>query len=294
MINSIEGAESLTLVTPLGLRFWDDASSSSIGDGLTVVAYPKANPALRVQAFTNRIGTYVFQNLPLLRAIEKGTGDDNFWSNLPPKLPFIVEVTDRQQRFQPFLVPVDLPVRGLFTWSCPSARPPQAQSSAMIPLYSAPARIASGGQAVLRAALWDPQQGVPAAWTLLEASIGGKPLARGFADRNGYIALIFSYPEPTDFAPIDNTNAPVGKSVPLTQHTWTIQLKAAYAPLNPVSPMMDLCTILSQASATLWADLDRTQPLTEVTLNYGQELIVRSTNTQTHTPLSLLFITPRK
>lgn len=56
-----------------------------------------------------------------------------------------------------------------------------------------------------------------------------------------------------------------------------------------VLPFPDLCAILWQAPASLWSDEGRTSPLTEVTLRFGQELVVRSSNT---TPRSLLLISP--
>ena len=44
-IDRLKGSERLTMVAPLGLRFWDEVSARVIGDGLNVTAYPADNPA---------------------------------------------------------------------------------------------------------------------------------------------------------------------------------------------------------------------------------------------------------
>jgi hypothetical protein len=51
-----------------------------------------------------------------------------------------------------------------------------------------------------------------------------------------------------------------------------------------------LAIALRQKQADLWADSARLQPLTEATLRFGQELIVR-TDANTLAPLSQLLIT---
>ena len=288
--------ERVTRVAPFGVRFWDTVSGSVIGDGLSITAYPPANPALSVQAFVNRSGVYALQNVPGLRAIENGAGDANFWATLPPGQPFVIEVIDSYRRFQPFLFTADLPVQGLFTLTCgPDSPPlsPLAPVMAMVPLFSTPTRPVTGGMAVLRADLWDLAANVPASWALLTISIAGLPLVSGFADFYGRIALIFPYPPPVDFIDADSPDSPIGmEGPPLTQQQWAVQLQAAYTPLNPVPLIPDLCTTLTQLSATLWVDAKRTQPLTQATLVFGQELIVRSQDTGGLTPPSVLLITP--
>jgi hypothetical protein len=301
MNNSVHVLERLSALAPLGIRFWDAVSHALIADdGLRVTAYPLSNPLRRVQGFPNRCGTYVLQNLPGMRDIEQGAGDEEFWANLPPKRPFVVEVVDADLRFQPFLLTVDLPVRGLLTLECVLGSPPDAGLPA-IPLYSAPARSVPGAMAVLRTTLavsqaplhpQDPPIAIPAAWVMLEVHVAGHPPVRGFADAEGRVALIFPYPEPLDFA--DDPESPVSLAAgpPLTGQTWIVQLRAMYTPLNPVPAVPDLCTILTQASARLWQDSAQTQQLTEVQLKFGQELVVRSYDTATGKPLANLFITP--
>lgn len=282
----LQALEKVTRVASLGVRFWDAVSGSVIGDGLSVMAYPSANPTVTVPAYPNRSGTYVLQNVPGLRAIENGTGDTNFWRDLPTSRPFVIEVIDRSWRFQPFSFTAGLPARGLFTWVCGSP----LSGAAMVPLYSSPTRPVPGGMAVLRADLWDPLAHVPASWAFLSASAAGQLLAGGFADFYGRVALIFPYPAPPGFVDADSPDAPPEiVHAPLAQQQWSVQLEAAYAPLFPVPSVPDLCATLTQRLATLWVDSTLTQPLTGAMLTFGQELIVRSRDPAQP---SILLITP--
>ena len=292
MIDSSPVLDSFSLVAPLGVRFWDEISNSVVGDGLVITAYPLTNPEHRVQAFTSPSGVYVLRDLPGLRAIENGPGDAAFWANLPSKRPFAIEVQDQYRRFQPFLLTADLPVRGLLTWECGATESLPSPVS-MVPLFSSPARPVPSEMAVLRADLWDQEADAPAAWAVLEAHIPGQPPVRGFADDAGRIVLIFPYPEPIDFVFGDLISPPPGTAgLPLTQHEWTIQLQATYTHLHPVPLIPELCTTLTQPVAHLWVDAANKHPLTEVTLRFGQELVVRSYDFGTGTQLPVLYITP--
>jgi hypothetical protein len=165
----------------------------------------------------------------------------------------------------------------------------EANPTPALPLYSAPTRPVPGGMAILRASLWDALADAPASWAILEARGAGQTTVRGMADRDGRIALIFPYPEPTPIA--DGQPVP-----PYTKQDWEINLFAAYALSEPARSIPDLSATLAQPRATLWADQARTEPLTKVTLRAGQELLVRSYDTTNgpvnRTPLPVLLITP--
>jgi hypothetical protein len=304
MANPVEVLERQTLVAPLGLRFHDAATGERVGGGLAVTVYPANNGARRVEAFANRSGTYVVHHAPGLRAFEHGAGDEEFWSNLPPPQTFVVEVVDRERRFQPFMFEAELPApRGLFNWLSPvEASPPGGGGS--IPLYSAPARALSSGMAVVRADLWNAQANAPAAWAVVEARMGGELHARGLSDERGSVALIFPYPKPTD-SPLASpvSSPPVNKNVPLLEQTWELTLNAGYAPpddeaARKPAPLPDLRATLDQLNALpakLWADFAGLEELAGVTLKYGQELILKSQASITVSPpapQSALFITP--
>ncbi len=294
MIQLSNSLERLSLVTPLGMRFRDEATGMIISDGLHVTAYPAHNPALRIPAIGNGAGTFTLRNVPGLHAFEHGTGDATFWNALPTtQKRFFIEVVDSKQRFLAFRFHVDLPLRGLYSWTCTGSLSPSFSTA--VPLYSTSTRPVPEGMAVIRAQLWDSLLQTYAVGAVLEAQIAGRPPMRGFADTNGWVTLIFPYPEPLDF-PLDSPSGaiPTGTSLPLTQQAWFIPLQVAYAQRRPqeaVPSFLDLCTVLTQPAAQLWADSARTQPLIGATLKFGQDLIVRSTDSVQHTALAVLFIT---
>jgi hypothetical protein len=289
--------ERQTLLAPLGLRFRDAATGASVTGGLNVTVYPATQPQRRVPAFPNRTGTYVLHHAPGLRALEQGAGDAGYWNTLPPRQPFIVEVIDSERRFLPFKFEARLPARGLYRWELsPQASPIFEEEESSVPLYSAPTRAVPPGMAVIRMDLWDALADEPATWALVEALMDAPPLnVRGFADERGRLALIFPYPEPpplTHGSPLSST--PGGASLSFTQQSWPIRLEASYVPGNTVAALPDLRAILMQMErpADLWADLARGQPLTEIALRYGRELVVQSHDTTNGTALSKLLITP--
>jgi hypothetical protein len=305
MIDPVTIIETISTVTPLGVRFWDQVTGSPIRDGLNITAYSAAAAlpnvqtlpdnrqvvstiAPRVQAFSNRQGIYLLRNLPGLRTAENGTGDANYWATVQTR-PFVIEVLDTYRRFQPCSFAADLPAKGVFSLNCvPVSSPPNPMLSG-VPLYSAPGRIAPGAMAVIHADLWDLHANVPAAWAILEAQAAGQPPVRSFADLNGHIAIIFPLPEPVNTA-LSSPGAPVAATaIPLTQQQWPLQLQAAYTRLSPIPVVPDLCEIFSQQAATLWMDSTQSHPLTTATLTFGQELVVRS---QDPAYPSLLLITP--
>jgi hypothetical protein len=286
----VQVLERLTIVAPLGLRFRDQVTGSFIGDGLNVSLYEPNKPGIKVQAFANRSGVYVVHHAPGLADFERGAGGDNFWNSQLPKRSFVVAVTDAERRFQPFQFATDLPVRGIFNWVSPlGISPPTVVPS--IPLYSSPVRSVPAGMAVLRADLWDAVNRIPAAWAVLEAYTNNQLVARGIADDQGRIALIFPHPAPRPFAissPPDSplSSPPAATGLPLTNQFWPIQLRGRYAPIGPLHlltgefgqepELPDLRVMLSQPEATLWADTECTEPLGEVPLSYGRELILKS------------------
>lgn len=276
MMPAIGGWEEVSRVTPLGLRFWDALSGNIVGDGLAVTIHPVNNPSRRTNAISNRSGIYLLQNLPDLHDTEFGEGDTTYWSSVSRR-PFVVEVFDYKGRFQPFAFQTDLPFRDLFTLSCTLASPPAELSTNLgIPLYSAPTRSVPSGIAVIRASLWDVSNDRPAAWTMMEASLDNQLLARGLADREGRIALLFPYPEPVHSISSPLGSPPIGNRPPLIDQTWSIQLQSYYSSLNTTPDLPDLCQALSQPPVITLSALSPASPLTNITLRYGQELVVRS------------------
>jgi hypothetical protein len=305
--NRIRVLDRLTIVAPLGLRFHDAATGETVGDGLNVRAYPADLPNATRSLFPNRRGIYVLHDAPGLRNLQNGTGDDEYWNNLPPKKDFVIEVSDDQGRFVGFKFTAALPARGIYEWSELSpASPPSATRS--IPLFSSPARTAPAGMAIVRADLWDPtrgSQGAPAAFAVLELHDNDRLVTRGLADQEGRVGLMFPYPAPKAFPPSSPPASPIGSppaanGPALTDQFWPFRVRALYgiqspppAPATDSAP--DLRTALSQPAATLWANEERTDELLEVAVPFGQPLILKSRPPSMSPPLkggSMLFITP--
>lgn len=294
--------DRLTIVTPLGVRFQDATTGEVIADGLTVSAYPVTRPNARQSLFLNRRGVFVLRHAPGLGDVENGAGDFDYWNNLPPKKNFVIEVRDDQSRFVPFQFVVGLPAE----WNQAVSPPPAIKS---MPLYSAPTRIAPAGMAVVRADLWDPTRGDDgevAASAVLELYDNDQMIARGIADESGKIAVLFPYPAPRSFAVASPpgsplSSPPVATTPALTDQVWTFRVRAFYAAgqsppqTSTENSLPDLDAVLAQPEATLWADEARTEELTEVAVQFGQPLILKSKPPSMSPPTkggSMLFITP--
>jgi len=298
--------DRLTSVAPLGLRFHDATTGQAIGDGLDVSAYPFGQPNAARPMFPNRRGVFVLHHAAGLRTLENGAGDDDYWNNLPPKKNFVIEVRDLEDRFLPFQFVAALPNRGVFEWQDPVlGSPPSTNKS--VPLFSSPARPAPAGMAVVRADLWDPKRetsGAEAASAVLELYDNDRFVARGIADQQGRVAVMFPYPAPKSFAPSSPPGSPLGSppravGPALTDQVWTFRVRALYAVQSPPQipssdALPDLRAVLSQPLAVIWADEAQTDQLLEVAVQFGQPLILKSRSSMSP-PLkggSSLFITP--
>jgi hypothetical protein len=263
-----------TRVASLGIRFWDEVSARVVSDGLVVEVYADGEPERRAAAVPNRLGVFVLARLPGSTdpAFEFGNGDAAQWSQLQARS-HVLEVSDRNGHFQPFTVDHPLPAKGVTVPPCL----PAASSTTAVPVFSTPSRPVPEATAVVRANLsFAPASGdpVPAAWAVLEVHVAGQPPARGVADRDGRVAVIFPYPEPvTSAAPAMSPPETSGPS--LWNQEWTVRLAAFYAHATPAPVIPDLCRMLDQPAAMLWTNARGTRPLPDQSLRYGRELIVR-------------------
>jgi hypothetical protein len=260
-MSDIQILETLSLVAPLGVRFWDAVDGAPVSAGLAVTAWPAMQPERRIPATVSRSGVFSFRNLPGMRAVENGLGDDAFWAAQTPRFDFVVEVVDGSNRFLPFRFAVKLPVRGL---------------SDFLPLFSSPARILVSPMGIIRAQLVDAVHGGPAAWTLVEARVDGVLAARGMADSQGALLLPMPYPEAHSAGPaFGSPLSPVGQK--LADQTWPVELSFFYSPQQSPAEIPDFDQVLRQGPA---------EALTTATLRFGQDLVLRSG------ALSTLLITP--
>lgn len=237
----------------------------------------------------------------------RGAGDAEFWQNNPPQKSFIVEVFDHESRFQPFQFTLKLPVKGIYRWeNIPSASPSRNLSS--IPLYSAPTRKVLGGMSVIHAELRESNEKA-ASFAVLEARFNSNLIARGIADRNGQIVLMFPSlsPQNNPFTspPSDATR------ISLADQKWNLDLTLKYDPtVFQTSPPLstetseevlpDLRLVLAQANGTLWANAEKTDSFSTAVLQIGKELILRSRAAPILSPMpsaetvfsSYLFVSP--
>ena len=275
--------EKLPLVAPLGLCFHDAATGERVIDGLSVSVYPitKCVRKKRTAAFPNRSGVYVVQKADSLKEFTRGAGDSDFWSKNQPQKSFIAEVYDNLSRFQPFRFILKLPVKGIYQWeNIPPLSPNKNLSS--IPLYSAPSRAVLGGMSVIRAELRETEEKA-ASYAVLEARFNANLIARGVADRDGRIVLMFP-----SLAPPNNplSSPPNATRVSLADQKWNIDLTLKYEPKifqasppsteTEVEDLPDLRLVLAQKSGKLWANAEKTENLTTAVLQNGRELILRS------------------
>lgn len=301
--------ERINRVTPFGVRFVDDQSGRVVGDGLSVAAWPTAEPSRALLLRLNGTNVYYLASAPGLHDLSWGKGDDAYWSSLPRRLGFTVEVEDLRGRFLPFRFTADLPQRGLMRLACgspltPVPLPAGAENDG-VPLFTAPARPGTPGRAVLRADLWDAIEDAPAAWAVLRArtpgaALRGEPPAYAVADHRGRVALHFPIPEERDFdgGSFDSPSGPSG--APLAGRTWVVDVSAEYGRLPPAPftekysapPIPDLCAALAQPPAALW-DRRGGAPLelTTVLMRFGEETLLKSSDPGA-APSSVVLLTP--
>jgi hypothetical protein len=272
-VTSIQVLETLTLVAPLGVRFWDAVDNAPVSEGLSVAIWPKSLPELRIPAILNRSDVFAFPHLPGLRGVENGAGDADYWAATPPQFDFVLRVDDSYNRFLSFQLPVRLPIRGILD---------------NVPLFSSPARTLAGPMGIIRAQLLDPIAAAPAAWTLVEARAGGV-VARGMADAEGGLVLPLPYPEAQGGGGFGSP--PGGAS--LRSQTWPVSLAFFYTPQHPAPVVPSLDQVLGQRPAFAWDDETLSTPLAGATLRFGQELVLRSRAALASPPamLSTLLIT---
>ncbi len=272
--------ERLTRLTPLGIRFWDEAACAVVSEGLVVEVYPRDDPTRRVTARPNRVGTFVVPSLPGPRDfdVEFGDGSEEFWRTVRTR-PYVIEVRDTRGQYQPFSVEQTLPACGP---AVPACLPPTSPPSAVVPLFPTASHAVPSGMAVVRADLETPVAGrggrtelAPASWAVLEVQAATMPPVRGMADREGRVAVIVPYPEPIP-GPARPASPPAAAGASLREQEWPVRLQVFYEPDDPAPRIPDLGRALAQVPAFAWTDAGATRPLGPQVLRHGQELVVRS------------------
>lgn len=271
--------ERLAVACPLGIRFRDAATQAFVSDGLLVEARrpddPYAqDPRRRWPAVVNRSGVFAFHHLPGLRDFEQRREDAAAVVPVPTPRTFVVEVTDTRGWFLPCQFAVTAPALAEGgTWE--TASPPSGPWR-VVDLYSAPGRPVPGGCAVVRADLAEWESRRPAAWAVVEISTPIRERwvrARGVADRDGHLAILFPYPET-----IDAVSSPVGGPKLLSEQSWPMQFRAwhGFAPVPGFKADLDiLLTMLETEEAQpLLVSTSPPEEFLGADLFLGRELVV--------------------
>lgn len=245
---------------PLALRCADQVGGGTVADGLGALARREGDTAPPVTATRSPVsGLLGFGSLPGQRAAEwtRSTGGAPLtWPAPGAGTPFVVQVTDRDRRFLPTTLRVEVPVT----------------APAEVPLFSAAARPAPSGWATVRGEVRVDGTGAPAAWSVVQVATDGTQY-RTVADDAGRYLLYLPYPEA--LPPLSG-----GDSTGLAAVTWPLTVGVGHqpgaltaprdaAPADP--PFLD--SILGQASSAIAVD-GATQPTITAILAFGATLVL--------------------
>lgn len=254
--------ETVSRVTPLGIRFRDVVTGAIVAGGLDVRVRPTDAPERWSTASPTRRGIFTARNLPGLHGFELGAGDHAFWDEITAdkRRTFILEAWDRQGRFLPTTLALDLPQKG---FALPSCLSPDDHDQA-VPLYSAPSRPPVPGMAVVRIELAYKERDAPASWTRVEMTLGDDVVST-IADERGLATMMAPYPR------IAN-----GASGALVDATWNVQVRAFSSGDLPQKDVPDVCAVLAQPERALVRERNSNQPFVPPgRLRFGHELVLR-------------------
>lgn len=273
-------AERISVIVPLGIRFWDPAFGVQINDGLAVTAYPEGARRPATAAFCTPGGIYAFQGLSGLHDIEYPQTDSASPGSLPATARFLIEVVDTASRFLPVAFLVDAPFSGIFPTDLPQS--PVAPAPPGFYLFSTPTRTGSQLTALVRAQLSERLDEInerPAAYAVLEIDAPEGNTWIGMADDRGAVAVLFPYPTFTGAS-----NASLLPSAAAAPQSWSIDLRVRYQPSALIFPtgsaLPELRSVLAQAPAAIWTQ--RASPPGQAlaslsaTLVFGEQLTMRS------------------
>ena len=271
--------ETIAVITPLGLRFWDPVLDEQVGESLVVTARPEDGGGPSVTAFRTASRVYAFQGLHGLQRVEYPAGELQT-SSPPDQRSFVIEITDLQGRFVPLAFTVQLPLaeRGLYMGSTPMS--PPGRKAPGFYLFSAPTRALGSAFAVVRTELYDLGRAEPAAHALVEIEIKNRKWF-GLSDARGKVAVWFPYPESNLTL---GTSPPSGP--PMAEQQWPLTLRFRYAPNRLSFPsgskLPDLRSVRDQTSASIFTSLPTSSPPgvgafeLSTWLTFGQQLVLRT------------------
>lgn len=277
--------DTVARTAPLGVRFWDLATQRPVADGLSVTARSAARPDKPRPLTPNASGVHVLHAAPEISEGAWGDGSDAFWAGVA-RAPFTLEVRDLKGRFLPLTLAALAPHRGYLAVAPASPIGDAHQLLAAcappgyVALFSAPARPAGAGQALIRANLRRRGDEALAAGALVVAeTVLGQTVGFGMADARGDLALVFPFPELERRPPTASPPAAAPGAGPV--FTATVALRAFHdqaAP--PLGGAPDATALLSQPEAALLARQSPRAVLGDLTLQLGDELRVETQDGQ--------------
>lgn len=283
-MTALAALDRIVRPAPIGLRFRDVASGQMVAGGLDVTVTSMRNPARTAKLSVNGKGVWYAHRFP-------GFSDETLaatadWNSLAQ--PCRVTVEDRDGRFLPLNVELNLPVRGIVNWpgwaALPQAplepvtdsdgvQPPVIMRDAL-PLFSASGRPAPAPLAEVRCQLLRDDTGQPASWSLLTVTCAGRVRALGQADAEGRVVLFFAHPE--------RPRASLAASPPaITDFRWSIELTAFWNGLDPkTTPEFGAAMTQLLHPRQLFASTAApVAPLPAQQLAFGRPLILRTAKT---------------
>jgi hypothetical protein len=272
--------ERVTILTPLGIRFWDAARDAQVTEGLHVSARPVGQPlATPIAAFVTASGIYAFQGLPGLQAIERPPADtpDLLFPGPAQSLPFWIDVVDRERRFVSVTFKASAPTQGLLFHNVAPPVPPGFF------LFSSPSRSTWAGIAAVRADLVDATTGSAAAFAVVQVQVPGPGLVLGIADDQGRVVVMFPFPT------VVRQASPPPAPIPSWPLTVSIRYSPASLTLVPTAPLShllapgplrpELGSMLAQAPAKILpVSGGASVPVLGVTLTADAELVLKTQN----------------
>jgi hypothetical protein len=283
--------------TLLGIRFWDQVTQQPVTEGLIVTAQRLSSDRTQrlgrpVTGQATPSGAIAFFGLsPAERSRET---DPQLWDAPPASELVVVDVTDGRSQFLPLSFVAQLPFRGVFRgqgdWlSTDLLRPEPLPNEALgVQLWSAPARLAPPGRAIVRAQLVVGETTAPAAYALLRVQTFPPDIDStfdtfGMADDQGRVVLPISYPR------VPEPPSAAIPYPPLEKQTFPLQITVQYRSDSftshrlPGSPVPNLEALLTQPAANIgdrWSPGPprslRSRPELSVDLRFGQPLILRT------------------
>jgi hypothetical protein len=234
----------------------------------------------KITAVSTPSGILGFHGLPGLRRFENSDAEDP-WQTPQATRAFQIQVIDALGRFLPCTFAINVPARGIATFADNSS-PPWIENGD-VPLFSAPSRAVPAGLAIVRAQLRVLRTGGDAALAQVEAdycSAGITRTARGLADEEGRVLLLFPYPEGQHRA---FNSSPPGTGGGVTDQRWTLEFRFFHEStstpaenpqpgLNPWPEFADYTLRLSQSQVLAWQRESPITPFHEGTLQFGSEL----------------------